>query len=402
MFFFFTQALNDLLIRELRNFWSYHPLFPDLVDNIQGSYGYGARPQRGIVVKISGGDNVRLSPDNFQATRRSFVYKAKEGNKPGVSVEWVVEDAVAIQNNSGVFPTMPGVYTVEIVDSERDSRGIPTGRHLFTIDPQILQQNEGVKMLSPTVGLLKNIPLSGSLKVFELPSNYLLVEDEDYNLDLETGEILLFEPLPSGLSLSADYYVQGEVSGPWPIESNRAHFKALPGVGVAFGRRIVPQDRIPIIITDIREPCDLEYGGRWNFSVDIELWARDKDDQREMADLMLAWIPTILRDHLSVIGVEVETVGYGGEAEEVYDDVGDDYFYTASISMQVQSDWQIHVPISSKIRSLTPVGSFGSNVSFLDIDSASNNRVRFLQNLGLQSFEDPYFINQRRNFQVVR
>jgi hypothetical protein len=47
-------------------------------------------------------------------------------------------------------------------------------------------------------------------------------------------------------------------------------------------------------------------------------------------------------------------VSMGGEAEESYDENADTYYYTASMSMQFQGDWEVHVPLGLTISQVTP------------------------------------------------
>ena len=35
----------------------------------------------------------------------------------------------------------------------------------------------------------------------------------------------------------------------------------------------------------------------------------------------------------------------GGETEEVYDETADLYYYNATMSIQIQADWELHVPL---------------------------------------------------------
>jgi hypothetical protein len=405
VFYFLTGALNERIIAELRNFWAYHPKYPDLIDNIQGKYTFSARPQRGMVVKTSGGSNVRLTWDNFQGNRESYVSRGKIGSFPGVSIEWVREDGRAIQENDGVFPSPPGVYVVTIIQSDLDADGIPTGSHQFQVEPYLEVLDEAMTKMDASTWFLANPYVEGTLHLYELPSNVQLVEGVNYTSDSETGEVILTEPLPDGLYLSADYKYLGEISGPFDIHQDRAHYRAIPGAVLAFGRRITPNDKIAVVVRDIREVVALEYGGRWNLSVDIEMWARDVEDQREMADLMMTWVPTVMRSHLSTHGVEIESVSFGGETEEIYDENGDDYFYGANLSLEVQTDWHIRVPLVSKIRRVIPLtlvqAQAFAGLSDEEIAEKETN-IKMVENLSLQSFQDPFFTNLFRRFEVIR
>ena len=56
------------------------------------------------------------------------------------------------------------------------------------------------------------------------------------------------------------------------------------------------------------------------------------------------------------MGLELSDVSLGGESEEVYDDNGDDYFYTASLSFSLQVDWFIHFPLVVPIQTISNHG----------------------------------------------
>ena len=45
MFQHLTLAVRDRVIKELRDFWSDHPRYPDFAQNIQGKFSFDERPQ---------------------------------------------------------------------------------------------------------------------------------------------------------------------------------------------------------------------------------------------------------------------------------------------------------------------------------------------------------------------
>lgn len=394
-----TNSIVDIFIEELRSFWSTHPRYKDLVDNIQGKFVYKSRPQRGIVVKTSGGSNIRLQADNFQCTVCSYVTLAKTDRHPGVSLEWAREDSSAIGRNGGSLPTKPGVYYITITRSKLDSNGSPIGSHEFVVTPNYEINNEAINMVDETHGFVGRPYIGGSLRINEVPSGYLMEPGRDYNEDAETGEIILAEPLPRNSYLLSSYYYLGDDIGPFSIKQDTANYSALPGIVLAFGRRITPNDRMAVVVTGRREPSALEYGGRWELSVEIEMWARDVDDQREMTDMMMVWIPSVLRARLCKYGIEIKDTSFGGESEEPYDNTADDYFYGSSMSMSIETDWSIHVPILSRI---WKIENFSDSV--IEINNLlfyADRRMREIRNLGLRSFEDPYFIGIDRKFESV-
>jgi hypothetical protein len=54
------------------------------------------------------------------------------------------------------------------------------------------------------------------------------------------------------------------------------------------------------------------------------------------------------------MGIEMMSLSLGGESEESYDENGDDYFYTGSFSIQIQTDWSVQVPLGIVIQRVDP------------------------------------------------
>ena len=204
MYFYLTDSLTRKFIYELRQFWQHHPKFRGMVDSIQGKYSFKERPQQSIVVKTSGGSHISLSPDHYKGMVMSHVYLAKRVGKPGLSVEWVREDAVAIQNNDGRFPSPPGVYYIDVVDGA--TNGLTTKMGFF-VDPLIDVRSEQVTSIDASTYQLATPPLAGTLRLFEMPAGFLLRETVNYTVTLDeqdkpTGEIKLIEPITSFLSVA--------------------------------------------------------------------------------------------------------------------------------------------------------------------------------------------------------
>lgn len=369
MFYRLTESLKRQFIMDLRRYWAQHPAYPDLVDNIQGKYSFSERPQYGIIVKTGSASQVQLSADNFIGHVESYVLLADVPNYPGLSVEWIKEDSISIQNNGGTFPSPSGAYFIEI-----------TGDGEFHIDPYLDVHGEVPLKLSETNFTFMNTPYEGSLNLMEYPSGVLLKEGVDYTFQSPT-EIVLSAPLPSKIRLSADYRYQGQSTGPWAFRPNTALTKPIPGCVLAFGRRSQVNDRMVVIVQRSREIAYLEYGGRWDISLDLDIIARDVFSQQEISDQTLVYLWGVLRSHLSTQGIEITDVSFGGESEEVYDDNADDYFYNGSISIQVQADWFIHVPVIQRLKSVT-------------------TQLQVVDSLGLRQHRDPFFFVP--GFSVIR
>lgn len=390
-------------ILELRRYWSYHPRYPDLPEHIQGKYSFKERPQAGIIVKTSGGNRVDLSADNFVGTVDSYVYLTKIKGYDGLAIEWVREDAVAIQNNGGRFPSRPGVYFIEIVQGQPDPQ---TRQDTFTffVDPLLDVYHEQVAMVSPTEGQLAHAFVAGTLRLYEMPSGFMFHEGINYTSDPTTGRFTLASPLTGGRYLTADYRYPGASVGPFPLQDTFANNTAIPGAVLAFGRRIKDKDRMAVVVQDIRRPAALEYGGKWDITLDVDVLARDEYAQQEIADSSVIYIWGILRSYLADEGIAINDLSMGGESEEVYDENADDYFYNASFSLTVQTDWSVHVPLSLFLRTAAPltleqaryIASLGDNVA------GQQGDIQMLESLGLQAVVDPYFNGRSTTFEVIR
>lgn len=399
MYFQISAALKRRLIMELRRYWSYHPKYKDIVDNIQGKYSFEERPQHGMIVRTGGANQFTLSPDNYVGVVVSYTHLAKVKNFPGVAIEWVREDAIAIQKNGGTFPSSPGVYFIELTKDDE-----------FYVDPLLDVINEHVTEVDPLTYQLQNLPLDGTLRLFEMPAGYQLYEPDAYTLTRDaqgkpTGQINLNTPLTNGRYLSADYRHVQPSTGPHKIYPTFANNTAIPGVVLAFGNRNQKGDRLAVIVESIRQPSALEYGGRWDVSFDIEVMSRDVDAQEEITDQTLVYLYGILRSYLSTEGIEMLDVSMGGEAEEIYDENGDDYFYTSSMSLTLQADWSIHFPIGVFLRQANPLTlQEAQELSGLPDEAVAQvqSNIRMLENLGLEVISDPFFRGRGYSYETIR
>ena len=403
MYFALTSAIKRRFILELRRFWMYDPRYPDLVDKIQGKYSFKERPQYGIVIRTGSANKVTLGIANFQGIVHSHVALAPVENYPGLAIEWVREDARAIQDNNGSFPTPAGIYYIEI-----------TATDAFYVDPLLDVRDEAVIMVDPSTGMLEHSFLTGTLRLYEMPSGFQYIEGVNYTANPTTGEILLTQPLSEGVYLIADYRYPGDSSGPHKFVRNHSNNTAIPGVVLAFGSRIKVGDRHAIIVYEIRQAAAMEYGGRWELAVDVEVISRDIFAQQEISDYSLMYLWGILRPRLSTEGIELLDVSLGGETEEPYDENADDYYYNATFSISVQTDWAIRVPLSASVlRTITDVTSeqIQQIASLTDEEIANltpeqlralGSNIQMVESLGQRSFRDPFFVNRNRNFEMIR
>jgi hypothetical protein len=362
VYFFLTAATKTKVIHELRDYWSTHPRYQDLVTNIQGKYSFKERPQYGIVVRGGNGSKVQFSPNNYMGIVKSHVTLANIPGYPGTSVEWVRENELAIQANNGHFPSPPGVYYCEMTEDDA-----------FYVEPLLDVQAEPVTMVTSSEGVLQTTPYGRSLRLFELPSSRLLRLGADYTVGEDGLTIYFREPVPSQATVVADYRVAGEATGPWKVLPFTGYTRPIPGCVLVFGRRFQKGDRFAVVISKVREQAYEVYGGKWEMSLDLDIIARDPAAQMEIADQTLMFLWATLRPRVIDQGIDIQDVSLGGETEEVFDENADEYFYNSSISMTLQTDWELHVPLVPKIFSF-------------------EEALRTLPNpLALTPFRDPFF-----------
>ena len=386
-------------------FWSYDPVYrTDLVPNIQGKYSFQERPCMAIIVKNSSANHFQLSADNFQGTVISYCHLAKVADKPGLSIEWVREDGRAIADNHGRFPSPRGIYYIEVKQETVTDQDQP----VFYVDPLLEVIDEAPQQITPFRYQLQHFPIHpGSIRVYELPGNIPLIEGINYSIDVATGELTLVNVLPGGVTLSVDYRYPGASTGPHLIKVNQTQVKAIPGVVLAFGRRVEAGDVMAVVVGDRREPVALEYGGRWEITLDLDIMARDVTAQSEIADKTVLYLHGIARNRLSTEGIEITQVSMGGESEETYDENADDYYYNASISISLQTDWSIYVPLTAFIQRVSPqtLAQIEETAGLTDdqlIEQGEPNNLHAVADLNLRACRDPFFMGRSKTYEVIR
>jgi hypothetical protein len=399
MYFQLTSAVKRRFIAELRRYWQYHPRFPDLPDNIQGKYRFKERPQYGMTVKMTSGSRVDLAADNYKGILESYVYLTKYQNYPGLAVEWVREDSVAIQNNEGHFPSPPGIYFIDLIEENE-----------FFVDPLLDVYHEAVTMVDALTLRLSHAPVSGTIRLFEMPSGFMLTEGVNYTVERDptgkpTGEITLTQPLTGGRWISSDYRYAGASTGPYTIYPMHANNQAIPGVVLAFGTRNGKGDRMAVVVQDRRLPACMVFGGQWDLGLEIEVTSRDLEAQMEIADSSAIYLWGILRSRLSSEGIEITDLSLGGETEEAYDENGDDYFYNASLTATVRTDWEVYVPLNVFLRQVSILTRTQAEIlAGLSEDqlAAFQTNLHMVEQLGLEHIRDPFFSNRSHTFEEIR
>lgn len=349
MYYYLVQSLKRRLILELRDSFAAHPLYHKIVPYIQNRFSFKERPQFGIVVKGSSANKVQLDAGNFVGTVLSHVMLAYVGQW-AYPIEWVREDRACIEEHGGM-PTAPGIYYVEILEAPPSA-----GEYgHFVVDPLLTVTGEAVLRFQSGIereAQLQQTPVNGTLRLWE-NHQFLLKEGWDYTLG-DAGAITLLKRFAPEARLTADYRYAVDSVGPVPFSWNTADFNTLPGVVLAFGKRAKAGDKVAVVVYQDRVDTAQAFGGKFEASFDLEVITRDTTQMEEIADLAIMYLWGHKKAPLEFEGIEIIDVSMGGEAEEVYDETADVYFYTASLSVQLRADWEIHVPLPLTISRVTP------------------------------------------------
>ena len=359
MYYYLTSALKRRIGLELKDSFSRHPLYNKIVGSIQNKYVFEERPQFGIVIKGSSANKVALSGDNFIGSIYSHVMLANVG-APAYPIEWIREDLNVVRDNGGTFPLNPGIYYIEILDAPDN----PTNPGHFIIDPLLTQTDEAVLQFVSGIeqeAQLQIPPAKGTLRLW-LNKRQLLKEGKDYTVDYATGALRLLVRFTPESLLTADYRYPAPSIGPVEFGWNLSDHTTLPGVIMAFGKRARAGDKVAVVVYQDRVEAAKAYGGKFEVNLDLDVIAMDPAQMEEIADLVIMYLWGERKADLETEGIEIVDISMGGEAEETYDETGDTYYYNASISLQLRSDWEIHIPLPltfSKVSQETPDGKSG-------------------------------------------
>lgn len=383
---------------ELQDSFSKHPNYNKIVPYIQTKYSFKERPQFGIVIKGSSVNKVQLSADNFLGVVQSHVMLSYLA-KPSYMLEWVREDMAAVRANGDRMPLAPGVYYLECLEAPTN----PNEPGSFMIDPLLTITDEPVIQFESGIerhAQVQNLPLPGTFSLWE-NRNHRLIEGKDYTIDYTTGQILLTSRFYPNSIITADYRTPAASIGPIPFYWNKADFTSLPGVVLAFGKRAAKGDKVAVQVYQDRRDAANAFGGRLDVSFDLDVISADPIQMEEIADFAFMSIWNEKRPILSTEGIEVVDVTIGGEAEEQYDETGNLFYYNASMSLQLQTDWEAHSPLPltiGKVTSLSPEAERSHNYD-RETDALSNI-VPVSSNLVFAT--SPIIVGRSNTFERIR
>lgn len=352
MYYYLSRALKNRLILELQDSFRTHPEFKKVVPYIQNKFAYEEKPQYGIVVKNVSASKVQFSADNFLGTVISYCQKANVENATGTSIEWIREDTQAIRNNGDVFPSPAGIYYLEVTNVDATiSEATFIINPLLDVSDEFLIEFDGSFSSVGYIANVSSFPIhDGTLILYA--DRVRIVEGTHYTVDLSTGAITFTYDFPVYTRIYATYKYPVATMGPFTVKRNSFTNSAIPGVIMAFGRQMVTGDNIAIILTSKRTITAQEFGGKWEVSLSFDVLAKDPIQLEELADLTLMYLWGQKKDILEYEGIIIQDVSHGGEADEVYDETGQENYYLVSMDMTVQADWNIHIPVPFAVSSI--------------------------------------------------
>lgn len=252
----------------------------------------------------------------------------------------------------------PGVYQIEI------TKGDPVvHKWEFMVDSLLEKEDIFTEKADGTETSFQTThrPIyRGSLRIREnenlmeeLREDNSNAETADYVVDYDNGIITFIRspyPILKNAEIKANYRIKGLTTGPFEVpNANFAHNSAIPGVVLAFGRGVSVGDKHYVVISNSRELRALEYSGKWETSVSLDVYAKDSVKIEEIVDLATAHLNTYRKEQLDSEGIYLVDVNFGGESEEVFDDATGDLYYMGSVEYSFLTEWIMHKPVLQTI-----------------------------------------------------
>lgn len=241
----------------------------------------------------------------------------------------------------------PGYYFLEMIEKDQ-----------FILTPLFTEEDELVLPLTTgteTEAQLSQTPvlLDYTLNLYlqKTPKSVVIFLERgtEYTVSVD-GVITFLSPLPPGSRLFASYRWQGSTRGPFLVEKEYTYVaNAIKGVSLCFGSRRLKGDKCVIIFTNTRERVANVKGGHYSMSMDWKVFSRDPQTTSEIADHLVDDIWSNRREILKEEGLSIEQFHTAGETEETYDDSTSQYYWQASIPLELMSEWKKFIPYVMKL-----------------------------------------------------
>jgi len=140
-----------------------------------------------------------------------------------------------------------------------------------------------------------------------------------------------------------------------PISFNQDYLSTINRIEVltdAYGNR-----------TQIYTPAYHVRVGAWDQTLEVKIIAESEMDREEIADICQVVLMGSRRQDLQNAGVFVKTMSTSGETETPY---ANDFLYMVAITLDIRTEWRIHIPISNtceKIGLCVAFGTLGGPIS---------------------------------------
>ena len=265
-----------------------------------------------------------------------------------------------------------GLYYIELIDLDPLTKA---GK--VAVDP-LYYYNEVIIPKTTGTETTYELPFPIFNNTLDLSENglYLLREGLHYTL---SGKTITFLPNPNdplygqtlrpGQKLIANYRYQGDSLGTFDILP--AHTtEILEGVSIAFSYFLEVGDKQVVIVTDDREDSANEFGGNFETSLTLDVYARDPIQRELIADLLVVQIFGLLKPIFDASGLLIVKADITGETEEIYNDVTDTVYYGANIDLQLTTDWRFYAPLLPKLKFI--------NLEIEPVISLSNYKASFI------------------------
>jgi len=319
-----------------------HPIFEKV--EVFTKFPDKERPKFALMIRSASGSSQKLALDNFVRTNIGYSTLANLKGVAGNSIEWVKDDVKNIDKLAA-----PGFYIVKMTE-------VNLSAAKFVIDPYLTIEDEEltIQFIEGKEGAyLKNKPVNpGSDIVVALDDGFDFKPDIDYTIDYTTGKILFTDTVldKDYGRIAVDYQVLGTRTGPHDTSWYTANNTAIPGVVLAFGDRLRVGDEQVVVVENEENENAKVYGGRWSMSFDLIGVAQDADQQERLLDHAVSILWAEWQDKLVDEGIILHDFSLSGEAEDLEIEVPEEYSYTGGINFAVETDWELAMPLISKIR----------------------------------------------------
>lgn len=286
-------------------------------------------PSKALIVTSASANQKKLSNDDFIQDEYGYTALGRIIGKPGLTVEWIQED-----RSSGAAMAPPGYYYLTV--TQIPGQGLPG---LLEITPVVRR----VEAFQAPVqkALLEFTPIGGNVRV-RTPHRSMYAPSQ-YVYDAVENAIVLSEPLVEGHGpLTVEYLYAAESLGSFEFRRN-AELRAIPGVILAIGERYTLGDQQVLFIDTTPKRQYMVHGGQWEMSLELTAYAQDPGWQERIIDYAATWM---WRDRIAFENshIAVQSVSIGGDSTETEVEIAELPLFTASLSLEILTTWEIHSP----------------------------------------------------------